>query len=229
MSGIHRGGSGISGKGVHIYRGVGVCFADFISFFLNIPWKEIIWSQWDQNFIFIGYLKTGGREDTYLNPLWIRRWYKVKHWICSFPTTTCQLDQEMGQSKITDQPMAPWERGIRIHNVAGNFCVCFLIWGRESDIPQQAEETLSYRVNVFFRPENVVCLLRLLHLFKWTPEHFYNGSQLWTLIRLLLKAPFTAATDNKFYDIFLDFWGKYCMIFHGNRPLITSWKSSLIL
>ena len=31
-----RGGSGISGKGVHIYKGVGVRFADFISFSLNI-------------------------------------------------------------------------------------------------------------------------------------------------------------------------------------------------
>ena len=28
-----------SGKGVHIYKGVGVGFADFISFFLNIPRK----------------------------------------------------------------------------------------------------------------------------------------------------------------------------------------------
>ena len=35
-----RGGSKISGKGVHImyeYKGVGVRFADFISFLLNIP------------------------------------------------------------------------------------------------------------------------------------------------------------------------------------------------
>ena len=31
------GGSMISGKGVHIYKGVGVRFADFISFVLNIP------------------------------------------------------------------------------------------------------------------------------------------------------------------------------------------------
>ena len=31
-----RGGSGISGKGVHMYEGVGVRFADFISVFLNI-------------------------------------------------------------------------------------------------------------------------------------------------------------------------------------------------
>ena len=32
-----RGGSRISGKGVRMYKGVGVRFADFISFFLNIP------------------------------------------------------------------------------------------------------------------------------------------------------------------------------------------------
>ena len=32
-----RGGSRISGKGVHIHKGVRVHFADFISFFLNIP------------------------------------------------------------------------------------------------------------------------------------------------------------------------------------------------
>ena len=32
-----RGGSRISGKGFHMYKGVGVRFADFISFFLNIP------------------------------------------------------------------------------------------------------------------------------------------------------------------------------------------------
>ena len=35
--GIHRGGSRISGKGVHMHKGVGVRFADFISFSLNIP------------------------------------------------------------------------------------------------------------------------------------------------------------------------------------------------
>ena len=32
-----RGGSRISGKGGRMYKGMGVCFADFISFFLNIP------------------------------------------------------------------------------------------------------------------------------------------------------------------------------------------------
>ena len=34
-----RGGSRNSGNEVHMYKGVGVRFADFISFFLNIPWK----------------------------------------------------------------------------------------------------------------------------------------------------------------------------------------------
>ena len=32
-----QGESGNSGKGVHMHDGVGVGFADFISFFLNIP------------------------------------------------------------------------------------------------------------------------------------------------------------------------------------------------
>ena len=34
---ISSGGSRISGKEVYIYKGSGVRFADFISFFLNIP------------------------------------------------------------------------------------------------------------------------------------------------------------------------------------------------
>ena len=34
---LSRGGSMVSGKGVHMYKGVRVHFADFISFFLNIP------------------------------------------------------------------------------------------------------------------------------------------------------------------------------------------------
>ena len=37
MCSCHRGGSKISDKGVHMYKGVGVRFADFISVFLNIP------------------------------------------------------------------------------------------------------------------------------------------------------------------------------------------------
>ena len=32
-----RGGTRISGKGVHVYKDVGVRFADFISFFSSIP------------------------------------------------------------------------------------------------------------------------------------------------------------------------------------------------
>ena len=36
---MHRGGSRSSGKGVHMFKGVGVRFADFISFLLKIPWK----------------------------------------------------------------------------------------------------------------------------------------------------------------------------------------------
>ena len=64
-SSIFRGRSRISAKGVHMYKGVGVCLADFISFILNIPWK---WNTCNlvslrpNYFIFIGYLKTGVRE-----------------------------------------------------------------------------------------------------------------------------------------------------------------------
>ena len=36
MPGV-RGGSRISGKGVRMYKGMGVSFADFVSFILNIP------------------------------------------------------------------------------------------------------------------------------------------------------------------------------------------------
>ena len=60
---VLRGGSRISGKGVHMYKGVGVRFADFISFFLNIPWKWNNLVSLGPNYsIFIGYLKTWGRE-----------------------------------------------------------------------------------------------------------------------------------------------------------------------
>ena len=34
---FYSGGSRISGKGDHMYKGVGLRFADFLSFFLNIP------------------------------------------------------------------------------------------------------------------------------------------------------------------------------------------------
>ena len=55
-----RGGSRISGKGVHMYKGVGVRFADFISFFSNIPWKwNNLVSLRPNYFTFIGYLKRG--------------------------------------------------------------------------------------------------------------------------------------------------------------------------
>ena len=43
---------------------VGVRFADFISYFLNIPWKRNnLVSLRPNYFIFIGYLKTGGGEE----------------------------------------------------------------------------------------------------------------------------------------------------------------------
>ena len=54
----NRGGFRISGKGVHMFKGVCVRFADF-----KYPMKM-------KNFIFIGYLKLGrgGRGSLLLNP-----------------------------------------------------------------------------------------------------------------------------------------------------------------
>ena len=70
---IVRGGSMISGKGVHIYLDLGVGgvrFGDFISFYLNIPWKwNNLVSLRPNYFIFIGYFKTGGREGVRVSPL----------------------------------------------------------------------------------------------------------------------------------------------------------------
>ena len=65
-----RGRSKISGKGVRMYKGVGVRSADFISFFFNIPWKwNNLVSLRPNYFIFIGFLKTGVREGvTLLDP-----------------------------------------------------------------------------------------------------------------------------------------------------------------
>ena len=52
-----RGGSRISGKGVHLYKAVGdFSLADFISFFLNIPWKYNLVS-----FYFHRIFKNGGQ------------------------------------------------------------------------------------------------------------------------------------------------------------------------
>ena len=62
--------------GSTIYNGVGVPFADFISFFLNIPWKWNNLVSLRPNFIFVGYYKTGGKEG-FPNPLWIRHCYWV--------------------------------------------------------------------------------------------------------------------------------------------------------
>ena len=61
---VTRGGSRISGKGAHMYKGVGVRFADFISFCLN----DLV-SLRPNYFIFIRYLKTGGREGGLSEPL----------------------------------------------------------------------------------------------------------------------------------------------------------------
>ena len=86
-----RGGSRISGKGGGGFicmQEWGVRFADFISFFLNIPWKwNNLVSLRPNNFIFIGYLKTGFVEGgSLVNPLWICHWDPTK------PTAVALLD-----------------------------------------------------------------------------------------------------------------------------------------
>ena len=53
-----------------MYNGLGVRFADFISYSLNIPWKwNNLVSLRPNYFIFIGYLKTGGGGGARANPL----------------------------------------------------------------------------------------------------------------------------------------------------------------
>ena len=90
----YRGGSRVSGKGVHIYK-VGVCFPDFISFFLNIPWKwNNLVSLRPNYFTFVGYLKNGGGgwggrggggggggggRAKPLNSIWICHWPIMNH------------------------------------------------------------------------------------------------------------------------------------------------------
>ena len=65
-----------------MYKGVGLRFTYFISFFLNmlnIPWKwNNLVSLRPNYFIFMGYLKTGDGEGVlanHLNPLWIFHWH----------------------------------------------------------------------------------------------------------------------------------------------------------
>ena len=76
-----RSGSRISGKDVRMF-GLGVHFADFISIFLDIPWKwNNLVSLRPNYFIFIGYLKTGvcGGGGGW-------RGFKRTHWTPSGPT-----------------------------------------------------------------------------------------------------------------------------------------------
>ena len=63
---------------VCVWGGGGARFADFISFFLNIPckWNNLV-SLRPNYFNFIGYLKSGGEggSTNLQNPLWIRHWH----------------------------------------------------------------------------------------------------------------------------------------------------------
>ena len=57
---FNRDASRISGKVVHMYKGVGFRFADFISLFFNVPWKyNKLVSLRPNYFILIRDLKTG--------------------------------------------------------------------------------------------------------------------------------------------------------------------------
>ena len=54
----------VSGNGAHVYKGVGVRFADLSNLSQISHENEIIWSH-----IFIGYLKTRGRKGGSRDPL----------------------------------------------------------------------------------------------------------------------------------------------------------------
>ena len=103
------GRSRISGKGVHMYNRVGICFADFISSFLNIPWKwNNLVSLRPNYFIFSGYLKSvcvwgggGGREGFEANPLsslWIH--LCQKSYLESWGSDNCHWYADLGSSEV---------------------------------------------------------------------------------------------------------------------------------
>ena len=63
-----RGVSRISGKRVHMHKGVGFALL-ILSLFLNIPWKwNNLVSLRPNYFIFIGYLKTGAGSGVHATP-----------------------------------------------------------------------------------------------------------------------------------------------------------------
>ena len=84
-----RGGSRISGNGVYIYKGVCVGrFTDFISFFLNIPWKwNNLVSLRPNYFIFKAYLKNGGGGGSSkpTEP-------QIRHWLYVAPTGPMKME-----------------------------------------------------------------------------------------------------------------------------------------
>ena len=72
----YRGGSRVSENGVHMYKGVGVRFADFIFFMLKWPMEmNNLVSLRPNYFICVGYLKTGTGVGVQANPL-------IPLWIC---------------------------------------------------------------------------------------------------------------------------------------------------
>ena len=66
----NRGGSRITGKGIHMCKGFGVHFADLISFLLNITWKwNNLVTLWPNYFHFHWIFKNGERDSSEPPPL----------------------------------------------------------------------------------------------------------------------------------------------------------------
>ena len=58
-----RGGSRVSGKGVHMYKVVGVALLILSHLFLISHENEIIWSHRPNDLIFVAYVNTRGGEE----------------------------------------------------------------------------------------------------------------------------------------------------------------------
>ena len=105
-----------------MYKGMGVRFADCISFVLNISWKWInLVSLRPNYFIFIGYLKTGGGgggegvQAITLNPLWVCHWGLKQQPIQNLITYFVIFLAGQGYSNCRPwtNPMFFWESRIR--------------------------------------------------------------------------------------------------------------------
>ena len=118
-----------------------------------------------------------------LNPFWIGHTKLSIVFVVSKhdqKTATCHHDQEKGQSKVADQPMAPRGKDIRTHNVAGNVCVCFLVWGREPDLTFLSRQKIHYLIlPMTFLDLKMLSAHYVCRIFSNVfPEHFYNRGKL---------------------------------------------------